>query len=80
MCQQEEEAEQPSSSSGSREARGSRGSRERRCGRNHGVQHVRDVERGELQAGALRELLGLAAAPNGPRATDATHVVRQHKR
>ncbi|EGI58392.1 hypothetical protein G5I_13489 [Acromyrmex echinatior] len=45
----------------------------------HGVQHVRDVERGEFQAGTLRDLLGLAVAVDLARAPDAPHVVREHK-
>lgn len=48
--------------------------------RHHGVQHVRDVERGEFQAGTLRDLLGLAVAVDLARAPDAPHFVREHKR
>jgi len=48
--------------------------------RHHGVQHVRDVERGEFQAGTLRDLLGLAVAVDLARAPDAPYVVREHKR
>lgn len=48
--------------------------------RQHGVQYVRDVERGEFQAGTLRDLLGLAVAVDLARAPDAAHLVREHKR
>lgn len=48
--------------------------------RHHGVQHVRDVERGEFQAGTLRDLLGLAVAVDLARTPDAAHLVGEHKR
>lgn len=48
--------------------------------RHHGVQHVRDVERGEFQVGTLRDFLGLAVAVNLARAPDSAHLVREHKR
>jgi len=48
--------------------------------RHHGVQHVRNVERGEFQAGTLRDLLGLAVAVDLARAPDTAHLVREHKR
>jgi len=48
--------------------------------RHHGVQHVRDVERGEFQAGTLRDLLGLAVAVDLARTPDAPHLVREYKR
>jgi len=48
--------------------------------RHHGVQYVRDVERGEFQAGTLRDFLGLAVAVDLARAPDSAHFVRKHKR
>lgn len=48
--------------------------------RHHGVQYVRDVERGEFQAGTLRDLLGLAVTVDLARAPDAAHLVGEHKR
>lgn len=48
--------------------------------RHHGVQHVRDVERGEFQAGTLRDLLRLAIAVDLARAPNTAHLVGEHKR
>lgn len=48
--------------------------------RHHGVQHVRDVERGEFQAGTLRVLLGFAVTVDLARTPDAAHLVGEHKR
>lgn len=83
MCAAEEEVH---SGGGHRKERGGGGCRSRqppkRSRKNGVVQHVRDVERGELQAGALRLLFGgLAAAPHeSARAPDPAHVLGQHKR
>lgn len=49
-------------------------------GHHHGVQHVRDVERGEFQVGTLRDLLGLAVTFDLARTADAPYLVREHKR
>lgn len=48
-------------------------------GHHHGVQHVRDVERGEFQVGTLRDLLGLAVTFDLARTADAPYLVREHK-
>lgn len=49
-------------------------------GHHHGVQHVRDVERGEFQVGTLRDLLGFAFTSDLARTADASYLVREYKR
>lgn len=49
-------------------------------GHHHGVQHVRDVERGEFQAGTLRDLLRLAVTSDLARTANTSYLVREHKR
>ncbi|KAH0554356.1 hypothetical protein KQX54_009907 [Cotesia glomerata] len=45
----------------------------------HGVQHVRNVERGEFQIGTLRDFLRFAATPYISYTSNTSYVVRQHK-